>query len=102
MNEQRDREKDEHYQLRLVARIVDLHEQLEALQRARLTNVGDVMRENEALRKDAERYRWLRSGQRTGLWMISAWLSGCGRYEPVPFENELDAAIDAARKETEK
>ena len=60
MNEQRDREKDEHYQLRLVARIVDLEKQLEVLQRARLTNVSDVMRENEALRKDAERYRWLR------------------------------------------
>ena len=31
--------------------IRDLREQLEALQRARLTNVSDVMRENEALRK---------------------------------------------------
>jgi len=54
MNEQRDREKDEHYQLRLVARIVDLEEQLEVLQRARITNVSDVMRENEALRKARE------------------------------------------------
>ena len=42
MNEQRDREKDEQYQLRLVARIVDLEEQL------------------EAERKDSARYRWLR------------------------------------------
>jgi hypothetical protein len=34
--------------------IRDLREQLEVLQRARITNVSDVMRENEALRKDAE------------------------------------------------
>jgi len=34
--------------------IRDLRGQLEVLQRARITNVSDVMRENEALRKDAE------------------------------------------------
>jgi hypothetical protein len=57
MNEQRDREKDEHYQLRLVARIVDLEKQLEVLQRARITNVSDVMRENEAANAEIEALR---------------------------------------------
>lgn len=54
--------------------------------------------ENEALRKDAERYRWLRQasatdGEYTHGVCIDLWENGCG-FE-VTLE-EADAAVDAA------
>lgn len=54
--------------------------------------------ENEALRKDAERYRWLRQasatdGEHTHGVCIDLWENGCG-FE-VTLE-EADAAVDAA------
>ena len=56
--------------------------------------------DDESLRRDAERYRWLRSASRTGSHMVMAWKTGHGRYETVPVEDGLDAVIDAARRET--
>lgn len=58
-----------------------------------------LIAENEALRKDAERYRWLRKGQRAGLeyvegLCIDQWRED-GIGEQVTLE-EADAAIDAA------
>jgi len=54
---------------------------------------NDVRAENEALRKDAERYRWLRTA--------GAWESEIGMDElsedPAKFDAAIDAAIDAAR-----
>ena len=47
------------------------------------------------LRKDASRYRWLRSWGRTADYKVSRWVAGEGRYEPLPQEGGLDAAIDA-------
>jgi hypothetical protein len=47
------------------------------------------------LRKDAARYRWLRSWKRTADYKVSRWVAGEGRYDPLPQEGGLDAAIDA-------
>ena len=47
------------------------------------------------LRKDASRYRWLRSWKRTADYKVSRWVAGEGRYDPLPQEGGLDAAIDA-------
>lgn len=57
-----------------------------------------LIRENEALRKDAERYRWLRQasatdGEHTHGVCIDLWENGCG-FE-VTLE-EADAAVDTA------
>ena len=66
-----------------------------------LHRIAKLERENEALRKDAERYRWLRDaccdanfGVYANAWddHTRAWLDG----------RELDAAIDAALKEQSK
>lgn len=45
--------------------------------------------ENEALRKDAERYRWLRNKQ-TFIWLIQDWFPG------EAMLTNVDADIDAA------
>ena len=51
--------------------------------------------ECEVLRKDAERYRWLRDAPHA--WQIGPWIG----YEDIDHNDgaELDAAIDASRKE---
>ena len=49
----------------------------------------------EPERVDAKRYRWLRSWGRTADYKVSRWVAGEGRYEPLPQEGGLDAAIDA-------
>lgn len=54
---------------------------------------AELKAEVEALRKDAGRYRWLRTGQRAGL-CIDKWHYG-GTGEQLTLE-EADAAIDAA------
>lgn len=48
-----------------------------------------LIRENEALRKDAERYRWLRDKQ-TFIWLIQDWFPG------EAMLTNVDADIDAA------
>lgn len=54
---------------------------------------AQLQAENEALRKDAERYRWLRDAG------DSTW-TPLGKRPGVKFAHEIDAAIDAAMKET--
>jgi len=49
-------------------------------------------RENEALRKDAERYRWLRQMDRCQPWNDLL-------MRPITRTEDIDAAIDAAIKE---
>ena len=49
----------------------------------------------EPERVDAKRYRWLRSWKRTAYYKVSRWIAGEGRYDPLPQEGGLDAAIDA-------
>ena len=51
----------------------------------------------EALRADAERYRWLRSNRRVGNAKLMMWATGQGRYDDVSQEAGMDAAIDAVR-----
>lgn len=61
--------------------------------------------EQDALRRDAERYRWLRSINRLGYWRIQKWEVEAGEWSPdagrAEFEtlneSELDEAIDEAR-----
>jgi hypothetical protein len=53
--------------------------------------------EVEALRKDAERYRWLRDA--TG-WSIQQWLGLSGVWTEYLSGKNLDAAIDAAMGES--
>lgn len=63
-----------------------------------MIQVDELKAENEALRKDAERYRWLRQasatdGEYTHGVCIDLWENGCG-FE-VTLE-EADAAVDTA------
>jgi hypothetical protein len=57
--------------------------------------------EMDALRRDAERYRWLRDNG--GDWAICQWLDddreGIGYYREGRAAHVVDAAIDAAMKE---
>lgn len=58
----------------------------------------DALRaEVERLQEDAERYRWLRRPTTLGIGMVNIWSKGQGRYDAWQGD-ELDAAIDAARK----
>lgn len=50
--------------------------------------------ENAALREDAERYRWLRSQYEDRPYAVFAWDDDC-----AIGGDDLDAALDAARKE---
>lgn len=75
--------------LDLQAQIAGLKTGYEAYEQV---NAG-LKAEVEALRKDAGRYRWLRTGQRAGL-CIDKWHYG-GTGEQLTLE-EADAAIDAA------
>ena len=62
---------------------------------AKAEPVAELERENEALRKDAERYRWLRMNRlwlKANLPMIAA----------PQFDAAIDAAIDASLKEQSK
>ena len=56
-----------------------------------------AVREIERLREDAERYRWLRNPFTLGRGMVNIWSATDHKYE---YRNgdDLDAAIDAARK----
>jgi hypothetical protein len=56
---------------------------------ALVTELRRLAAENAALRKDAERYRWLRD-KGDSTWMAM------GRRPGVKFTQEIDAAIDAA------
>jgi hypothetical protein len=62
---------------------------------------SDLIAENEKLRVDAERYRWLRNGNSThckaGIWVPSLVYSGEDYW---PNKEDADALIDAARKES--
>ena len=63
-----------------------------------LSEVRALRAEVERLRQDAERYRWLRRPTTLGIGMVNIWSKGQGRYDAWQGD-ELDAAIDAARKE---
>ena len=112
MNLQRDKETDEKYQARLLARIIDLQSQLAAEREAREAaeyaweqerdvtemlgrNLEQAQRELDAERKDAERYRLVRllPGNEE---LMSLLESICA--DPTSPE-QFDATIDAARKE---
>lgn len=54
-----------------------------------MIQVDELKAENEALRKDAERYRWLRDKQ-TFIWLIQDWFPG------EAMLTNVDADIDAA------
>jgi len=78
--------------------------EVEALRENLKAEVGvtdELLRENEALRKDAERYRWLldRIGAtRIGGFFIADWPSTAADLMEGSVAGHLDAAIDAARK----
>lgn len=74
--------------------------QAEVLEQARLLGMSGerelaLRAEIERLRKDAERYRWLRSDNQkvAGPCAYAPWMG------PPMFNEELDSAIDAARKQ---
>ena len=50
-------------------------------------------KENEALRKDAERYRWLRNDA-TDEWDVTRWIDS--DTQEILFGDDLDNEIDAA------
>lgn len=54
-----------------------------------LAEIDQLKAENEALRKDAQRYRWLRDKQ-TFIWLIQDWFPG------EAMLTNVDADIDAA------
>lgn len=59
--------------------------------------------ENEALKKDAERYRWLRGdvpahSMRWARWRIEHWAREGPSWADIRW-SDLDAAIDVARRE---
>lgn len=60
-----------------------------------------LLAERDALKADAERYRWLRGGKeipahsvRWARWDVRQW---CGSYWSAMFAEQMDAAIDAER-----
>ena len=80
---------------RLRAELADCRMQLDASCNAE--ELRQVRAERDALREDAERYRWLRSPSTLGRGMVHVWATGEGRYN-VWHLNELDERIDAARR----
>ena len=60
--------------------------------------LDELKTENELLRKDAERYEWLRSGASVILNKEAQFTaeSGSKIYSTMPTQRELDSAIDAA------
>ena len=66
-----------------------------------LKSGANLERENEALRKDAERYRWLRSRDLDAIDKGGVF-AGMTPRNVVLNEEHLDAAIDAALKEQSK
>ena len=63
--------------------------------------IRELLAERDALKADAERYRWLRGGKeipaysvRWARWDVRQW---CGSYWCAMFAEQMDAAIDAAR-----
>lgn len=64
---------------------------------ARNTRIAALEAENEALRKDAERYRWLRDGDADAATKDFPIAKGCVTNNSL-WDHKLDAAIDAARK----
>ena len=67
----------------------------------RADRIAELARENEALRKDAERYRWLRSRDLDAIDKGGVF-AGMTPRNVVLNEEHLDAAIDAALKEQSK
>ena len=62
------------------------------------TRIAELERERDALKQDAERYRWLRSNRRVGNAKLMMWATGQGRYDDVSQEDAMDAVIDAAKE----
>jgi hypothetical protein len=57
-------------------------------------------RDSDALRADAERYRWLRDGGNANAWTARSIQDEDGTWDSYPiFSAYLDAAIDAAKQE---
>ncbi|WKL65488.1 hypothetical protein Q1Z72_19565 [Pseudomonas qingdaonensis] len=71
--------------IELISRISCNHDGFKAV----LDERDQLKTENEALRKDAERYRWLRDKQ-TFIWLIQDWFPG------EAMLTNVDADIDAA------
>jgi len=70
---------------------------------ALLDRLDKAEQENERLREDAERYRWLRGGSdipphstRWARWEVRHWN---GRHWLTLYAEQADDAIDAARRE---
>lgn len=61
-----------------------------ATAQVRITDIDGVLRENDLLRADAERYRFLRTGQN---WPCA--FADSDNWEPI-IGTELDSVIDAA------
>lgn len=64
--------------------------------------IAAILSELDALRKDAERYRWLRDNTDSD-WAICEWNTdesdGVGYYRDARAPNIVDAAIDAAKEQ---
>lgn len=66
-----------------------------------LEKIAELERELETVRKDAERYRWLRGEAQwlDGVPQAIIWRND-GHSQEICAEEELDAAIDAAKERT--
>jgi hypothetical protein len=68
------------------------------------TQAQELTAERDALRADAERYRWLRREESDTTWLFSSGAynikTGLVDIGDMLTEEELDAAIDAARSKT--
>lgn len=61
------------------------------------TRIDQFKAENEALRKDAERYEWLRDKQ-TFIWLIQDWFPSDAEFTDV--DAEIDAAMCGGRPDS--
>jgi hypothetical protein len=81
--------------------VQDEFHNLSAPKMERLRQAAAALRESEEWRRDAERYKWLTKNAYVGETYTHQGtvfeVHGCDR--EVPIDDDVDAAIDAARKE---
>lgn len=84
--------------LALIAQVEALQGLYRMHQETETRAMRDLKLETQALRKDAERYRWLRDGASVILTQSVGFTaeSGSRIYSSMPTQRELDSAIDAA------